>query len=271
MAWLFPGMNPYIEGCGLWEDFHSCLIAEIQRTLAPTVPERYVVRLSERSYVGLGLDEGYTEHAMVPDVAVVARRSRPSKTKTGGTAVAKLPKMAPKPTEMRAFAEIEFRETFIEIRETKPHHRLVTSIEVLSPSNKRESSPGQGLYLRKRQALLAGSANLVEIDLLRGGQRMPMEDVWPCSPYYLLVSRKEKPFHCTVWPAHFRDPLPEIPVPLLPPDADVPLMLQPLIEAVYARSRYDQDIDYRQPLVPKPSAADAAWLRKQLRGVRHGR
>ena len=53
---------------------------------------------------------------------------------------------------MRALVQTEFRETFLEIRELKPQHRLVTAIEVLSPSNKREQSPGWALYLRKRQA-----------------------------------------------------------------------------------------------------------------------
>ncbi len=90
---------------------------------------------------------------------------------------------------MRALVETEFRETFLEIRELKPQQRLVTSIEVLSPSNKRQDTPGWAQYLRKRQAHLAGQANLVEIDLLRGGQRMPMADDWPDSPYYLLVAQ----------------------------------------------------------------------------------
>ena len=95
---------------------------------------------------------------------------------------------------MRALVETEFRETFLEIRELKPQQRLVTSIEVLSPSNKRQDTPGSAQYLRKRQAHLAGQANLVEIDLLRGGPRMPMADDWPDSPYYLLVAaRRSRP------------------------------------------------------------------------------
>ena len=155
-------------------------------------------------------------------------------------------------------------QTFLEVRELKPQHRLVTSIEVLSPSNKREGSIGWMQYLRKRQALLAGYANLVEIDLLRGGQRMPMADDWPDSPYYLLVARKQESPRCTVWPAHFLEPLPDILVPLAAPDADVSVSLQPLVDAVYARSRYDGDIDYRRPLRPSPNTAEAAWLKKHL-------
>ena len=221
MASLFPGMDLYIEACGLWEDFDAKLISEIERALASVVPEGYVVRVGERAYVVMG-----------PEV------------------------------------QTEYRETYLEIRELNPQHRLVTSLEVLSPSNKRQNSPGWEQYLRKRQVLLEGQANFVEIDLLRGGQRMPMADDWPDSPYYLLVARKKEPLRCAVWAAHFRHALPEIPVPLRPPDGDVSLALQPLIDSVYARSRYDQDIDYRQPLRPPSSAADAAWLKKHLRGLK---
>jgi Protein of unknown function (DUF4058) len=262
----FPGMDPFIEACRLWENFHAELIGEIKRALVPVLPERYVVRTGERCYGLLPPPAGGAD-PMVPDVAVVVRRRRARRKKsTAGIAVAERPVSADGPTMMRALVATEFRETFLEIRELNPQHRLITSIEVLSPSNKREDSPGWTHYVGKRQALLEGYANLVEIDLLHGGRRLPMEDDWPDSPYYLLVARQEEAPRCAVWPAHFRHPLPEIPAPLAPPDRDVSLALQPLIGAVYARSRYDRDVDYRQPLRPPPGTADAAWLKKQLRG-----
>jgi Protein of unknown function (DUF4058) len=49
----FPGMDPYIEVSHLWEDFHTNLITEIQHSLADVLPDRYVVRAGERSYVAL--------------------------------------------------------------------------------------------------------------------------------------------------------------------------------------------------------------------------
>src|SRR5437660_455617 len=93
---------------------------------------------------------------------------------------------------MQAFIDEHFRENFIEIYEGEPEPRLVTCIEVLSPSNKRGGKKGWKLYLRKRNALLLGKANLVEIDLVRGGRRMPMVGKWPESPYYLLVARESR-------------------------------------------------------------------------------
>jgi Protein of unknown function (DUF4058) len=108
----------------------------------------------------------------------------------------------------------------------------------------------------------------VEIDLLRRGRRMPMVSAWPDSPYYLLVCRKKQAPRCSVWSAFFTEPLSPIPIPLLSPDADLSLDLQPMVGAIYARSGYERDIDYRQPLNPPLSLAEAAWLDERLRGGR---
>ena len=267
----FPGMDPYIEVSHLWEDFHHDLISEIKGSLAGRLPERYVVRTGERSYVALALDEGEEEQRQfLPDVAVVtkeksSRRSRKSKEparSASSTSVAA-------PLLMRALVKAEYREAFLEIRQVAPEHKLVTGIEVLSPSNKRPDTKGWRLYYRKRQAFLNGRANLVELDLLRGGQRMPMVSPWPDSPYYLLVCRKKKYHRCEAYPAFFMEPLPPIPIPLAPPDADITLDIQPFIQAIYDRSHYERDIDYRQPLYPPLSTKEQAWLDERLRERRN--
>lgn len=265
----FPGMDPYIEATGVWEDFHHDLITEIKGAISACLPDRYVVRAGERSYVVLSARNGEDAFLTQPDVGVarVARAGEGgASTESAVTGVALAPESEPAPIRMRALVETEYREGFLEIREVHPERKLITCIEVLSPSNKRPGTPGWLQYTRKRQAYLEGAANFIEIDLLRGGRRMPMEDDWPDSPYYLLVCRKREAPQCSVWPAHFRRPLPPIPVPLAPPDADISLALQPLIEAVYARSHYERDIDYGQPLRPLLDPADAAWLEQQLRG-----
>jgi Protein of unknown function (DUF4058) len=206
----FPGMDPYIEACDLWADFHHDLITEIKHALARTAPERYFVRAGERSYLVLVESEGKASHPFIPDVSISTPRTKGSRRP--GTAVAE-PATNVEPVTMRAFIEEEHREAFVEIYEAAPEKRLVTTVEVLSPSNKRANSTGRDIYQRKRQSLLLSDTNLVEIDLLRGGERMPMLDSWPSSPYTLLVARARKPYACKVWPAHFQRSVPRFPFP----------------------------------------------------------
>jgi hypothetical protein len=142
---------------------------------------------------------------------------------------------------------------------------------VLSPSNKKPNSTGWAQYLRKRQGLIQGqTANLVEIDLVRRGVKMPMLDPWPDAPYAYLIARKGKVPYCTVRPAHYRMPLPPLPVPLLKSDADIIVPMQPLVDAIYARSRYHRTLDYHRELTPPLGDADRAWLQQQLSPAKNG-
>jgi hypothetical protein len=264
----FPGMDPYIEGSGRWEDFHAKLIGELERALAAAVPERYFVEVGQRSYVVLASIDEKESHLFKPDVGVLAPPGRgPAKQRPGGvTAVAE---GTAEEVTARAFVDESFRETFIEIYEEDGGElRLVTCLEVLSPSNKRPKTKGRRLYLRKRNALLLGSAHFVEIDLLRGGTRMPMLDPLPDSPYYILLCRQERAPYCRVRKAYFQSALPDLTVPLSDTDPDVTLPLQPLVDAVYERSRYGRRIDYTRPLTPPLTPDQAAWLEGRLRG--HG-
>ena len=258
----FPGLDPFIEARGLWGDFHGHLIEKISETISAALPPGYLARAGKRSYVVLAETNGKEEHSFLPDVSVTGSTVRQASGKRNAAAA---PIAEAEPVELRAFIERDFEEKFIDIFELEPRRRLVTSIEVLSPSNKRQRSKGWKKYLRKRQALLLGKANLVEIDLLRGGDRMPMLDPWPTSPYTLLVAREERAPRCRVWPAFFDRPLPAIPVPLSRPDPDLTLELQSLVDAIYERWRYREDIDYTRPLTPPLSAEQAAWLRERLR------
>jgi hypothetical protein len=260
----FPGMDPYIEQHGLWPDFHDDLIAEIKRFLASVVPERYVVRTGERSYVVLAESEGKDEHAFVPDLGVTSTGRRGRRSSAAAPASPAETSAHDGPVQMLALIEERYRENFIEIYEAQGEQRLVTTLEVLSPANKRRGTEGWDLYLRKRQALLLGAANLVEIDLLRQGQRMPMVTPWPAGPYYLLGCCKRRAPYCSVWPATFQERLPTVLLPLEDPDPDISLDLQPMVEAIYARSRYDTSIDYTKPLTPPLLPVEAAWVAERL-------
>ena len=261
----FSGMDPYIEACGLWEEFHGHLIEKIYEALAAAVPEHYLVRAGKRSYIVLVESEGKEDRPFRPDVGVKGPRSQPPAAPAGTATALAEPTVEEGEVSIRAFIDERYRERFVEIYETDPEQRLVTCIEILSPSNKRRGSEGWNLYQRKRKALLLGAANLVEIDLLRGGGRLPMLDPWPDSPYALLVCRTGRAPYCQVRPAHFRRPLPPVSVPLAEPDPDLTLSLQPMVEAIYARARYHRNIDYSKPLPLPLGAEDQDWLTEQLR------
>src|SRR5205085_8771496 len=112
----------------------------------------------------------------------------------------------------------ETREVFIEILH-RPDRSLVSVLELLSPSNKID--PGRGDYLAKRNAILRQPVHLVELDLLVGGRRLPMDRPLPAGDYYVLVARGDRRPDCDVYAWTVRQPLPTFRVPLLAPDPDI--------------------------------------------------
>ena len=258
-------MDPYIEACGLWEDFHDKLIHEIYRAIAPRLPEGYVARTGVRSYIVLMEQEGKDKNLAKPDIAITQPTTPKKPRKRNGAVAVAEQDVATESVELRPFITEEFKETFIEIYAQRDERILVTCIEVLSPSNKRPATEGWDQYARKRQAMLLGRANFIEIDLLRGGRKMPMLDPWPDSPYTLLVCRRTRAPKCRVWPVHLRRPLPVIPVPLLAPDPELSLDLNPLLADIYSLGRYDDELNYARPLTPALSDEDAVWMRDLLK------
>jgi hypothetical protein len=153
----------------------------------------------------------------------------------------------------------ECRENYLLVREVESK-RDVTVIELLSPGNKCPRSEGRRQFRMQREEVLRGQWHLVELDLLRGGDRSPgiLQNV-PVKDYYALVRRSDDRHKAYVWPWSIRDRLPTIAIPLRKPDSDVPLDLQAVFTTTYDRARYDLTLDYRQPLDPPLSDADAVW------------
>src|SRR5262249_44808766 len=136
--------------------------------------------------------------------------------------------------------------------------KLVTVIELLSPPNKKARRPRRG-YLRKRRDLIRSRVNLVEIDLLRGGQPMPLVEPTPPNDHRLLIGRA-RPIRKEVgYVFPWRTPITPIPIPLLPEDAEPVIDLNPLLHSLMERAGYDLVIDYNRPPRPQLRRADAAW------------
>lgn len=257
----FPGMDPFIEARGLWTDFHESLIAELRRVLNSQLPSRYEALIGERTYIDVvePVEGSRTQNLIQPDVRIDARG--PSSTTAWQTDAEQA--VLSEPLIMHPEMNVEEGETYVEVHDSLRGDRVVTCIEVLSPTNKRPGSPGWGEYERKRQLMFRGAANFVEIDLLREGKRRAMREPWPNSPYYVLVLKEAEAPKCRVFPAHSLTPLPSIPVPLAPPDADLKLDLQEAVNAVLVTSRYERHLRYREPIEPPLSSAE----RKLLAGI----
>lgn len=153
------------------------------------------------------------------------------------------------------------REVYLMIHE-RVTREVVTVLELLSPGNKRAKSNGRRKYLKKRDEVLQSAAHLVELDLLRGGLRLPMRQDLPPAEYYAIVSRAERRPRAEVYAWTLQEPLTAIPVPLAGNDPEILLDLQSLFTARYDRSAYGDSLDYSAEIHPPLSAADAEWVRQ---------
>lgn len=232
----FPGMDPFLEGAE-WEDFHATFHTVIREHLAPRLEPRYLVRVERRVYVEHTTDD--RPPVRRADVAVFLAEE--TAVAWAGPATAAAP--AGMPVECLLPLPEEQRETYLVIR-LQDTREIVTVLETLSPGNKRPGSDGRREYLKKRDEILQSRTHLVELDLLRGGQRMPMGTPLPAADYSVVVSRSQRRPRADAYLWTIRDLLPTILVPLNQGDPDVPLDLQAVFTTVYDRARYDLSLDY---------------------------
>src|SRR5262245_166524 len=161
----FPGMDPYLESPGLWQDLHHRLLFCASEALQPRLPPRYYALIEERIILEAPSRSYY------PDVTIARQGAgTPSaggvQEAQGGAAVVAVALEADVAIEVED--EEEIRQGYLEIREVSGG-RVVTVIEVVSPTNKAAGSRAHQTYLHKQADVRASDANLIEIDLLRRG------------------------------------------------------------------------------------------------------
>ncbi len=259
MASPFPGMDPYLEQH--WGDVHSSLVIYARNQLQKVLPKDLRARVEERVVIaGLG-----RPRSVFPDVRVIETQGKSRRPARAATQV-----IIAEPVVIELPDESE-TQTFVEIRDASSDSRVVTVLEVLSPSNKRPGD-AQEQYLRKQLELLQAGVSLVEIDLLREGDwvvALPQDVLQPDlhTPYRVVVRRGWRRLHVDYYPISLDQRLPTIKVPLRPTDTDVALNLQALLELCYEDGGYD-DLDYAAQPQPPLSEAASRWADQLLRRAR---
>jgi len=226
--------------------------------MAPLLRPRYIASTGERVYV-----EGLDPRPILPDVWL--RRTRPE---GGGLAVADAA-VVDEPVVVEV-PDMEIHEPYIEILDRESGMRVVTVIELVSPSNK-YAGPGRDAYLAKQQEIVHSDVHLVEIDLLRYGPhvlavpeaRLRGRFVYD---YVMSVNRANKPRNrFEVYPRSVRQRLPRIRVPLAGDDPDVQLDIRAALKQAYEAGSYRDRIDYHAACQPPLDRDDQTWAEGVVR------
>ena len=270
----FPGMDPYLENRSIWPDFHQRFGTELSSVLNQVLPAPYYARVEMRPEVGI-VEQGQGWDPMgniIPDVLIV-RHPRPTpREPSGGVAV-----ITDSRAEITDGLEVEwlrglpYHHYFVEIRDANQGHKLITLIEILSPSNK-QPGPDRQAYVAKQKAVLKSDANLIEIDLLRKGERAYphpemegfLNGLTPRPHYFVSVNRAWKRHEETIgfllFPVRVQKRLPCIPVPLRQELPEPPLDLQYVFNRAYDGGPYRRGaVDYTRPPEPPLGKAEGEW------------
>lgn len=256
----FPGMDPYLEQSGIWNQIHASLIVDIQRFLARHLRPRYVIAIEQRTFAETGeqmLSIGR------PDVLAIFPPTPSPHPATATLEAVPVLAEARESYRVRLPMPDEVIQRYLEVRD-QVSGEAITVIEILSPSNKRSHRQE---YLKKRLEILGSETNLVEIDLLRAGLPMPMTGKTPSTHYRILVSRAwERPYAQALL-FNIQQPIPDIPIPLRPTEDEPLLPLNQLLRDVYDAVGYDLMLDYSRPPETPLDAGTAAWAAPLLTPV----
>jgi len=125
-------MDPYLEAPGIWPGFHNPMIAYMGAALNAALPANFAARVEDRLYIDVPGREV---------IADVVSKERPGKSGTGAGSNSPSYSVAIGDEPVVVTLEpLEIREGFIEIIALDDRRRVVTVIELLSPSNKAAGS-----------------------------------------------------------------------------------------------------------------------------------
>ncbi|MGC4046383.1 MAG: DUF4058 family protein [Armatimonas sp.] len=255
----FPGMDPYLERVGYWQEFHNSFIYLLKVAINGSLPERFIARSEMRVYI-----DKEPPQRPVPDVTVFAVARNLPRQETSSVATLARSIVAPEEVLLE-----ERREAFIEILDRANGKQVVMVIELLSPENKR--GEGREEYRRKQRAVLQSKAHLLEIDLLRGGQHTVSvpEDIERSRgdyAYLLSLADAQRPLSVFVWRIGLRDFLPTLCLPLTEDVEPFVLDMQAVFDRCYEEGLYAALLEEAYAGDPEPplSPDDVAWVQECL-------
>lgn len=253
----FPGMDPYIERSAIWPDFHDRFISAIVGKLQPLLRPRFAAVTQDRLFL---VESNQTAY---PDVSVIETRN-PNRRDAGSTAVLEVDAPA-----VFQLDDEEVREPFIEIVEPS-RGRVVTAIEVVSPTNKVRGG-GRDAYEQKREEYWDGDANVVEIDLLRAGpsvSKVPKYKLDRLRPWdYVVTVCRRHPPRQEVYAFPLERRLPRVGIPLTPEEPDVVLDLQAAFDRCWDEGPYPGLSRYEELPPGEMTPERIEWCQQLLRAA----
>lgn len=264
----FPGMDPFLERPSVFSGLHGRLITYLEDAIQPLLPPPYFAKSGQRVWVE------YSERRREPVVSIVAPAAwqHAGGERGGVTALAGEIVAEPVVITLDDVPSGEFRETFLDVFTVRDgEHRLVTAIEILSPSNKTPGETASELYLERQRELLASNVNVVEIDLLRAGvhataaPQQKLQRACGRYDYHICVRRFDRHRELVVYAIQLPQRLPTISIPLLPGTEAVSVDLQAVFDRCYDAGPYRREVDYSQDPPPPPLSPNMlAWVKGVL-------
>lgn len=245
----FPGMDPFTEDPRLWRVLRPALLAEMRRQLTDWLPDPYRAILVARG-----------GKAGAPTI----RRSETFDAD-------------PEPWVLPLRRPADDDRMILICDRTQPG-RVVTVIEAPGCEHKQDGT-ARDAYVATQREVLESDAHLVEIDLLRGGERnlaswfleQFVGELDPAPDYLVLISRSTRRASAGLgyrgYSWTLRERLPTITIPLKGEEEEVPLDLQAAFAVAWDHCRARETIPYEWVPEPTLSEADDAWARAVARTI----
>jgi hypothetical protein len=223
-------MDPWLEDEEVFPNLHDKLIVYLQEQLNAVMPPGYVAISKNRVWVD-------DELRRDPDVSLFGRDRGPNSN--GGSTMT----LTGLVTIGQERTSDPWEEPYLEILSSKGK-RLVTAIEVLSPSNKKTGDNG--------------GSHVTLVPLKRLQEAVGQFD------YHISVVVAHSMTYLAAG-IRLADRLPTIGIPLDPDVPEVTVDLQPLLDRCYDGGRYPELVNYRHPCDSPLTPEQQEWAEGILR------